>query len=173
MANKRHRLSLPELSEKLLFPRWLQDGSRMAQDGSRWPQVDQDSLLGAFLGLQTLSWKALDPQKPVKTNGLTFALPLLCLRFALVSPLLYLPFSFSFRMGGAPLSYLPYMSRQRKKRKLTIANVLGKSGSLRFAGVCSCFARVPLGFAGVRKPRKAPREPQESPREPKTAPRKP
>ena len=105
MANKRHRLSLPELSEKLLFPRWLQDGSRMAQDGSRWPQVDQDSLLGAFLGLQTLSWKALDPQKPVKTNGLTFALPLLCLRFALVSPLLYLPFSFSFRVGGAPLSY--------------------------------------------------------------------
>ena len=91
MANKRHRLSLPELSEKLLFPRWLQDGSRMAQDGSRWPQVDQDSLLGAFLGLQTLSWKALDPQKPVKTNGLTFALPLLCLRFASVSPLFYLP----------------------------------------------------------------------------------
>ena len=81
-----------------MAPRWL-------QDGSRWPQVDQDSLLGAFLGLQTLSWKALDPQKPVKNNGLTLALPLLCLRFALVSPLLYLPFSFPFRMGGAPLSY--------------------------------------------------------------------
>ena len=77
----------------------FQDGSKMAP---RWPQVDQDSLLGAFLGLQTLSWKALDPQKPVKTNGFTFALPLLCLRFALVSPLLYLPFSFPFRMGGLP-----------------------------------------------------------------------
>ena len=76
----------------------FQDGSKMAPRwlniGSRWPQVVQDSLLGTFLGLQTLSWKALDPQKPVKTNGLMFALPLLCLRFALVSPLLYLPFSF-------------------------------------------------------------------------------
>jgi hypothetical protein len=34
MANKTHRLSLPELSEKLLFPRRLQAGSRMAQAGS-------------------------------------------------------------------------------------------------------------------------------------------
>ena len=30
-----------------MAPRWL-------QDGSRWPQVAQDSLLGASLGLQTL-----------------------------------------------------------------------------------------------------------------------
>ena len=29
----------------------------------RWPREAQDSLLGAFLGLQRLSWKALDPQK--------------------------------------------------------------------------------------------------------------
>ena len=80
-----------------IAPRWL-------QDSSRWPQVVQDSLLGAFFGLQTLSWKALEPQKTVKTNGLTLALPLLCLCFALVSPLLYLPFSFSFRMAGLPLA---------------------------------------------------------------------
>ncbi len=66
IPNKRHRLSLPELSQKLLFPRQL-------QDSSRWPQVVQDSLLGAFLGLQRLSWKALDLQKPSKNNGLTFA----------------------------------------------------------------------------------------------------
>ena len=52
LALKKYRLSLPELAEKLLLPRWL-------QDGSRWPQVAQDSLLGAFLGLYMLSWKAL------------------------------------------------------------------------------------------------------------------
>ena len=39
IANKRHRLSLPELSEKLLFPRWLQDGSRMAPG---WLKMAQD-----------------------------------------------------------------------------------------------------------------------------------
>ena len=78
----------------------------------------QDSLLGAFLGLQKLSWKALDPQKPLKTNGVTFALPLIRLRFAFVSPLLYLPFSYSwskmsvfpgpfhFEWGGSPKLYL-------------------------------------------------------------------
>ena len=43
-----------------MAPRWL-------QNGSRWPQVVQDSLLGAFLGLRRLSWKALDHQKPLKT----------------------------------------------------------------------------------------------------------
>ena len=92
------RALLEALASKMA-PKWL-------QNGSRWPQVVQDSLLGAFLGLRRLSWKALDPKKPLKTNGLTFALPFLGLRFALVSPLLYLPFSFSFRMGGAPLSYI-------------------------------------------------------------------
>ena len=98
----------------------------MAQDGSRWPQVVQDSLLGAFLGRLTLSWKALDPQKPVKINGLMFALALLCLRFALVSPLLYLPFSFSFRMGGgSPRLYkkiekckLKTLERRRQTEKI-------------------------------------------------------
>ena len=64
LANKRHRLSLPELSKKLLFPKWL-------QDGSTWPREAQDSLLAAFLGLQRLSCKALDPQnleKPMKNQ---------------------------------------------------------------------------------------------------------
>ena len=107
MANKRHRLSLPELSEKLLFPRWLQDGSRMAQDGSRWPQVVQDSLLGAFLGLQTLSWKALDPQKTYKNQWFdvrfAFALPSLYFSIAFAFPFLFLFLS----NGGAPLSYGP------------------------------------------------------------------
>ena len=60
LANKSHGLSLPELSKKLLFLKWL-------QDGSRWPRETQDNLSGAFLGLQKLSWKALDPQKPEKT----------------------------------------------------------------------------------------------------------
>jgi len=55
LANKRHRFSLPELSKKLLFPKWL-------QDGSTWPREAQDSLLGAFLGLQKLSCKPLDPK---------------------------------------------------------------------------------------------------------------
>ena len=45
-----------EASKKLVFPRW-------PQDGSRWPRVAQDSLLGAFLGLQRLSWTAFDPEK--------------------------------------------------------------------------------------------------------------
>ena len=33
----------------------------------RWPREAQDSFLGAFLGLQNLSWTALDPRKPSKT----------------------------------------------------------------------------------------------------------
>ena len=61
LANKRHRLSLPELSKKLLFPKWL-------QDGSPWPREAQDSLLGAFLGLQRLSCKALDPPTTLKNQ---------------------------------------------------------------------------------------------------------
>ena len=64
---------------------------------------------------------------------LMFVLPLRCLRFAFVSPLLCLPFSLSFslsfsvlvlfpfpfsfsvsfQMGGSPKLYLPYTSRQR------------------------------------------------------------
>jgi hypothetical protein len=38
--------------------------SKMPQAGSRRPRIAQDSLLGAFLGLQKLLWKALEPQKP-------------------------------------------------------------------------------------------------------------
>ena len=66
----------------------------MAQDGSRWPQVVQDSLLGAFLGLQTLSWKALDPQKTYKNQWFdvrfAFALPSLCFSIAFALPSLFL-----------------------------------------------------------------------------------
>ena len=64
--------ALLEAPVSKMAPRWL-------QNGSRWPQVIQDSLVGAFLGLQTLSWEALDLQKPVKNNGLRFVFPLLCL----------------------------------------------------------------------------------------------
>ena len=57
MANHPHRQIWTGVYKTLLFSRWL-------QDGSRWPREAQDSLLGAFLGLQRLSWKAWDPQKP-------------------------------------------------------------------------------------------------------------
>ena len=56
-----HSPRKPELSSKLLFPRWPQDGSRR-------PRIAQDSLLGAFLGLQKLFWKALDPPKTFKNQ---------------------------------------------------------------------------------------------------------
>ena len=59
MFGPRHWQIWTELSQKLFFPKW-------SQDGSRWPRIAQDSLLGAFLGLHRLSWKALDPQKPEK-----------------------------------------------------------------------------------------------------------
>ena len=45
-----------------MAPRWL----KMAPSSP-------DSRLGAFLGVQSLSWKALDTQKPSKNAGLTFA----------------------------------------------------------------------------------------------------
>ena len=61
-ASTVHRQIWTGVSKTLLFSRWL-------QDGSRWPREAQDSLLGAFLGLQRLSWTALDPQKHRKTNG--------------------------------------------------------------------------------------------------------
>ena len=57
-----------ELFKKLLIP-------KCPQDGSRWPQIAQHGLLGAFLGLHRtslgaflglhrMSWNAVDPQNP-------------------------------------------------------------------------------------------------------------
>ena len=107
LASKRHSPRKPELSKKLLFPRWPQDGSRWprrAQDGSkigprwpkivlRWPKmVPRCAKIGLgwpkmdFLGPQKLSWKDLVSQKPETKNGLAFALPLICFRRKHVLP---------------------------------------------------------------------------------------
>ena len=59
--------------------RWPKMAPRCAKIGLGWPKMD-------FLGPQKLSWKDLVSQHPEKTNGLTFALPLICLRRKHVLP---------------------------------------------------------------------------------------
>ena len=82
-------------------------------------RFDQDSLLGAFLGLQKLSWKALDPPKTFKNQWFdvrfAFDLPSLCFCIAFALPSLFLflvqdvclPLSFSFRPYGSSSCGLP------------------------------------------------------------------
>jgi len=104
------RALLEALASKMA-PRWL-------QNGSRWPQVVQDSLLGAFLGLRRLSWKACGLPKTFKNQWFdvrfAFPWPPLCFSIAFAFPSLFLFLS----NGGAPLSYEAFNGEIRPKNDL-------------------------------------------------------